>query len=111
MNCFGWPTKINRKRQFSTFTWHGLRPRQKDRDQALELLRRYLQTGDSEAGTAPYELLLELRGQQNEADQALAELEQLAQQQDQNVFLVYFLGEAVPETPMLRSRRSGSLST
>ncbi len=65
----------------------------KDDQLALERLDKYLQSGDTAAGTAPYQLLTELRGRQNEADQALAELETLAKQQDRNVFLLYFLAE------------------
>jgi tetratricopeptide (TPR) repeat protein len=62
-------------------------------DDALERLREYLKSGDTAAGTGPYELLVELLTKQGNPDEALKELEQVAGQQPQNAFVVYQLGQ------------------
>ena len=59
---------------------------------ALERLRRYLKSGDTDAGTAPYELLSKLLEETNQSDQLQPELEALFRTQDENVFLAYYLG-------------------
>jgi tetratricopeptide (TPR) repeat protein len=71
--------------------------KRKDASEALERLRRYMQSGDTEAGTAPYELLSQLLDQTQQSDQRLAELQQLAEKQPQNIFLVYYLGQLLLE--------------
>jgi len=56
-------------------------------------LGAYLESGDEQAGLAPYELLAELLKQTDRSAQLMPRLQRLREDQPENIFLLYFIGQ------------------
>ncbi len=69
----------------------------KDWVTAEALLDEYLQTGQTEAGVEPFELLSKVMEFQGRKDQFLPRLEALHQSQPTNLYLTYFYGSSLVE--------------
>ncbi len=68
-----------------------------DLELAWSRLEPYLKSGDTQAGTAPYELLVRLLEQTNRKETVSDELARLRADQPNNVFLIFFQGQRLLE--------------